>query len=482
MSNSRENGKKAMTIAIYILLFTWIVLLVLLIGIYTLRLRGYENFTEWKERNQTQEVQRPELVTPMPTPTVAPTATIMPTGTTAPTETVVPTATATPTATLTPTPTPTETPVLGEIYSGNEMVDRQIRAQADDFFAEGEEVCYAAYNTGVYYSIVFQRGEEFLPLVYNTMTEKRVTGSELIKESYFAIIKERLQSYVAEKFPEAAEDEFVSYKQPYQTEDYESFYLTENQVVFYFKENTLAAHQKTFFYTEDLEEAKAFFYYDLEGNPAGLAIRELDPEKPMIAITYDDGPAYQNLRDYRIMDLCEQYGAKVTFFFLGDRIKGSFEEVPKVLYENGHEIASHTYSHIDMSTAKPEVVWPEVNKTNLIIAKLTGHVADYVRLPGGSNGKYLVNLPQPIIHWNLDTIDWRDRDGLIIYERIKEKAKDGAVVLIHSIHESSYEASVLFIPWLVEQGYQLVTLSELFYYKGVVPENGVEYSGFFEND
>lgn len=491
MSDTRKNGRKAMTIAVYILLFTWIILLVLLIGIYMLRLQGYDNFQEWKNRNQLQEVPKPTVIiteppvevitnTPMPEETLAPTIT----GTPTPVETLVPTITSTPTpeptptSTPLPTPSPTEPPVEGPVFSGYRSVDEKIKAEAENFFGEGEELCYVSYETGVYFSIVFQREEVLLPLVYNLVTGEQMTGSDLIKESYFAIVKERLQTYVAEQFPEEAEDDFVSYKQAYQTEDYQKFYLTENQLVFYFDANTLTEHHAAFSYATELSEAKAFFWFDLEGNPTGHAIRKLDPDKPMVAITYDDGPAYKNNLDIKLMELCEQYGAKITYFFLGNRIVGEFEAVTKQLYENGHEIASHTYSHTNMGTAKPEVVWPEVNKTNLKIAKVTGHVADYVRLPGGTNGAYLVNLPQPILHWSLDTIDWRDRDAEIVFERVKKRVNDGDIILIHSIHQTSYEASLLFIPWLAEQGYQMVTLSELFYYKGVTPENGVEYDGF----
>lgn len=485
MSKSRKKGKKAMIVAVYILLFTWIVLLALLIGIYMLRLQGYDNFMEWRNRNQSQEVLQPDVVTPQPTKGVTempvPTATEAP----APTEPA-PTATSVPEPTPTTLPlvteAPTEPPIAATDFSGNEAVDSQIRIQAAAFFEEADELCYVSYRVGSFFSIVFQRGETILPLVYNLTTAEQVTGSDLIKESYFAVIKERLQTYVAENFPEEAEDEFVSYQQPYRAEDYQKIYLTENQLVFCFDTNTLTDNHTAFSYAVDLEEAKAFFYLNLDGTTKGHTIRELDPEKPMIAITYDDGPAFRDDLDRKIMELCAQYDAKVTFFFVGNRITGSFEAVAKELHDNGHEIASHTYSHTNMALAKPDVVWTEVNKTNLVIAEATGQVADYIRLPGGSNANYLANLPQPIIHWDIDTLDWKDRDAQIVFERVKEEAEDGAIILIHSIYKTSYEASELFIPWLVEQGYQIVTLSELFYYKGVTLENGVEYDGFSGNE
>ena len=528
MRDAKKKGKKALNVAIYILLGTWIVLLALLAAIYWLRLQGYNSFKEWQEREQNvTQTEGPFVITAVPTgipkaedttvPTAEPTieAVSVPEVTATPVPTVLPEVTVTPTLTpeptkapvLTPTPSPTPVPVmvtepenalelhvekLEETgFSGIEGTDQKIRELAAEFAGEEEVLICESYAVGNYYSVVFRKTDEFegeeteylLPLVYDLSTGEQVTGSGLIKESYFAIVKERLQKVVARNFPSEAKAAFTSYEQAYRAEDYQQFYLTEEHLVFYFGEDTLTENRhKPFTYVTELEEAKAFFYFNLDGTTNGIAIRKLDPEKPMIAFTYDDGPAYKYDLDRKLMDLFEQYDGRLTFFFLGDRISGSFKEVVRESYERGHEVASHTYSHINMGTAKPEVVWPEVNKTNLKIAEVTGHVADYVRLPGGTNGKYLSNLPMPIINWDIDTIDWRDKDKDIIFERMKKKSKDGGIVLIHSIHLSSYEASELLIPWLAEQGYQFVTLSELFYYKGVVPENGVEYDGFSGNE
>lgn len=498
MSKSKKKGKKAMTIAIYILLITWIALLALLIGIYMLRLQGYENFTEWKNRNQSVETMQPVVVTPQPAESAEPTATPVPTEAPAATEvpvqqpeaTPVPTEIAkitempeaTPTATPepTPTPVPTEIPVEEPLFSSNALIEEALRQQAADFFAEEDELCYAEYEVGIYYSVVFQKGEVLLPLVYNLTTGEQVTGSDLIKETYFAIIKERLQTYVAELYPEEAEDEFISYDQTYQAEDYQKFYLTEEQLVFCFEENTLTANHSAFSYGVELSEAKAFFYTDLEGNPMGHAIRELDPEAKMIAITFDDGP-YPKIEN-KLLELFEQYDGRATFFFLGQRINDWYPDSPGTIYAAGHEVGSHTYSHaLNFARVSAEEMWSEINRTNLLIAASTGYAPDYVRFPGGTAGKRTHQIPMVVVNWNLDSVDYAEKkkeDGAeIIFNRMKNSAHlgDGSIVLLHSLYENSYEAIAMFLPYLKEQGYELVTLSELFYYKGTEPENGVVY-------
>ncbi|MBP3578805.1 MAG: DUF3298 domain-containing protein, partial [Lachnospiraceae bacterium] len=234
MGKTRKKGKRAMTVAITILLITWIILLALLVAIYMLRIQGYDNFTEWKNRNQSQEVMQPDVIIP----SVTPTPIVVPTSTPTPTVTPTPEPTATPTPTLTPgptaTPTPTEPPVRTMVFSGDETVDAGLRFMAEEIFGLEEEVCYVSYENGIYFSTVFQKGDWIVPLVYNLLTGKQVTGSDLIKDTYFAVIKERLQTYMAENYPTEAEDEFLTYNQIYQAEDYQKFYLTEDQLVFCF--------------------------------------------------------------------------------------------------------------------------------------------------------------------------------------------------------------------------------------------------------
>lgn len=479
MSKLKKGENRALKTALGILIVTWILFLAVLIGVYVLRFSGYNNFEEWKNRNQAQEVLQPGIATPG--------ATVVPKNTETPTQSPTPKATATvtpaPTATGTPTPTPTPTPTLTPLqaaeFSGVQAVDEQVRTQAESFFGE-EELCYVDYQVGVFYSVVFQKGATILPLVYNTVSNEQITGGELIKPTYFAIVKERLQTYVAEQFPEEAEDEFVSYDQTFRPEHYQKFYLTEEQLVFCFDEKTLTQNNAAFSYGVDLEEAKAFFYYDLSGNPAGHAIRELDPDAKMIALTFDDGP-HPKVED-KILALLEEYDAKATFFFLGHRIYDWYPKSPGQVYAAGHEVASHTYSHdVYFYRASAKDMWQEVNKTNLLIAKSTGYAPDYIRFPGGSDGKRTGAIPMYVVNWNVDSIDYREKNkedgGQIIFNRIKnaEKLGDGCIVLLHSIYDNSYEAVAKLLPYLKDRGYEFVTLSEMFYYKGVTPEQGVIY-------
>ncbi len=493
MSNRRRKQNKRVYSAVYMFLITGAILLGLLITIIIFHLQGYDTFSEWKNRNKKQEIAKD--LTPIPTNFSNVDSSEMST----PSSDINMEPTLTKEPTKEPTPEPTKDPriilsISGEpqeidltklenlIFLGQEEIDAQIRTKVQEFETQKETIEYESYLVENYFSVVFRKienvnGQEtefLLPLVYDLTQQKQVTGSSFIKETYFAVIKERLQSVVAELFPEQASSAFVSYEQPYQVEDYEQFYVTEESLVFYFNETSLTETEHSpFTYETELSEAKAFLYFKLDGTVNGNGIRQLDPKAKMVALTYDDGP-YPKVEE-KLLTLFEKYNARATFFFVGNRITGSYKTTVKNLFDAGHEIASHSYSHVDMKRAKSQVIWPEVNKTNLTIAQVTGYAPDYIRLPYGNKKDYLDNLPFPMINWNLDTLDWQDKDKNIISQRVQTEVKDGAIILLHSIHQTTYDATELFLPWLIEQGYEVVTISELFYYKGVTPENGVQY-------
>lgn len=477
MGKTKKYKKNTMKAAVYILLVTWIILLLLLASIFYLHSQGYDNFNQWLNRKDNQQMSGSDLTTPAPiTQGVSP----LPTEALMATEIPYPSATKAPTATPTPTLTPTPTQTPAPVYTGNAAVDALVKQQVDEFFEDGEEVCFAVYQVGNYASVVLQKGEHLRPLVYNLTTETQVLGSDFIKETYFAITKERLQTYVAEHFPEAAEDSFVSFEQVYEAEDYQQFYMTQEELVFYFEANTLTENHPAFSYSSPLSEAEAFLKNNLDGSENGPGIRELDPNAKMIAITFDDGP-YPKVEN-QILELFKKYNGRATFFFLGQRVNDWYGDMPGIVYAAGHEVGSHTYSHeLNFSTASAKEIWTEINAANLAIAASTGYAPEYVRFPGGSYGKRTKDIPMIAVNWNIDSIDYREKKkengAQIIYERLINSAtlKDGGIVLMHSIYQNSCDGIAKFMEYAHNEGYEFVTLSELFYYKGADVKFGEVY-------
>lgn len=198
-----------------------------------------------------------------------------------------------------------------------------------------------------------------------------------------------------------------------------------------------------------------------------------DPNKPMIAFTFDDGP-YAKV-DNRILDALEPYGGHVTFFIVGSRIN-DYPTTLKRIHESGSEIANHTYDHKNLEKLTPEEVFMEVELTNEYLDAAIGARTNLVRVPYGAYGGAVCQLvAYPIIQWNVDTEDWKSKNKEAIVEAVLAHAKDGNIILMHDIYESTAEAFEELVPQLAAQGFQFVTVSELYRAKGISMEPGQVY-------
>ena len=202
--------------------------------------------------------------------------------------------------------------------------------------------------------------------------------------------------------------------------------------------------------------------------------RYIDPNAPMVALTFDDGP-YAPVGN-RIMDCAEQYGGRVTFYVVGNRVNSYKSEIQR-MYANGHEIGNHTQDHKYLQKLGAQEIRQQVEACNQAVAAITGEAPKTVRLPGGGkNSTVLANISQPIVLWDVDTLDWKTRNAASSVQTVLNQVKDGSVVLMHELYNASGDAAVTIIPALVERGYQLVTVSELAQFRGGLAGGTVYYS------
>lgn len=219
-----------------------------------------------------------------------------------------------------------------------------------------------------------------------------------------------------------------------------------------------------------------------ETNAEGMVFsggRYIDPSKPMVALTFDDGPDVQV--DGVLMDELEKVNGRATFFVVGQRVE-KFPEDIKNTVERGHEIGNHSYDHdIHLSSKGQDYIRNEFDKTDDAVEKAAGVRPALVRLPGGniSNDVKAV-VKKPLIFWSIDTEDWRSRDAEKTQNSILSQVKDGDIVLMHALYLSTAQACKTVIPELHARGYQLVTVSELIHFRGqnVQGGNGVQYKNF----
>lgn len=202
----------------------------------------------------------------------------------------------------------------------------------------------------------------------------------------------------------------------------------------------------------------------------------IDPEAPMIALTFDDGPGQYT---EQLLDAIEANGVHASFYVLGNRINDTNGYLLTRMQELGCEVSNHSRNHADFTTLSAEEITSQVNDTNEAIEQYTGVAVVNFRPPYGAvNQTVRDSVGMPLILWSVDTLDWKYRDVDTVVEAITTDIEDGDIILLHDIHQTSVEAAILAIPILIEQGYQLVTVEEMAAAKGVVLESGVKYFNF----
>ena len=199
----------------------------------------------------------------------------------------------------------------------------------------------------------------------------------------------------------------------------------------------------------------------------------VDGTKPMIAFTFDDGPFTKV--DQRILDVLATYGGRATFFIVGSRVN-DYKDTLKRIHDSGSEIGNHTYNHKNLENLAPEEVISQIEMTNDAVEAVTGFRPKLVRVPYGAfKGQVSGLVSYPMIQWNIDTEDWSSKDKDAILSTLLSQAKDGSIILMHDLYPSTAEAFEAAVPQLVAQGYQLVTVSEMYAAKGVPLEAGQVY-------
>ena len=207
--------------------------------------------------------------------------------------------------------------------------------------------------------------------------------------------------------------------------------------------------------------------------------RYLDLTKPMVALTFDDGP--KSDVGNALMDELEAVDGRGTFFVVGERLEEHKEELQRMVDE-GHEIANHSWDHdLSLTSKGVDYIRSEFSKTDDKLRELVGIETTLVRLPGGKiTDDVKAAVTKPMIYWSLDTEDWKSRNAQSVESMVDGHVVDGDIILMHELYSSTEEACREIIPRLHEEGFQLVTVSELIQFRNaeVSGGNGVQYQSF----
>lgn len=218
----------------------------------------------------------------------------------------------------------------------------------------------------------------------------------------------------------------------------------------------------------------SYALYSFGGNGALVAAypagkRNIDPSKPMLALTFDDGPSANTAR---ILAALDANGARGTFFMVGNRVSAYPGAAAKVVAQ-GSEIGSHTWDHKDLTTLTQAEIRKQLVDTSNAIYSTTGVRPIALRPSYGKQNSNVAAICKEqghiIVNWNVDTLDWKTLNADAVANEIVKSAKPGSIILCHDLYGSTAGGVEKAIPQLVAKGYQLVTVSELLTYGGMHP-------------
>lgn len=256
----------------------------------------------------------------------------------------------------------------------------------------------------------------------------------------------------------------------------EYFPMSDGTKTFSFEFEKFKDHIKLF--NSDKTETEPEDKDVLENNIGSAEIPEkqnIDVTKPMLALTFDDGPSAHT---ERLLDIFSKYGGKGTFFVVGNIIDNRPDTVKRIV-SDGHEIAGHSWSHRQLTSLDEESIRDQIMSTRAKIYSLTGYDAKLMRPPYGAYNDTVKKVAQQtdiaLINWSVDTLDWKYKNADTVCKAVLNEACDGAIILCHDLHKTTVDAMEKAIPALIEKGYQLVTVSELMEAKGKNIEAGKVY-------
>jgi peptidoglycan/xylan/chitin deacetylase (PgdA/CDA1 family) len=426
--------------------------------------------------------------TPTTAPSAEPTAEPTTEPTTEPTATPAPTATTAPTATPTPKPTATPAPTKAPETSG----------PADLTYDFNDLTYYQSYGTN--YSI---EADGSISLQYQGLYQEiKLSLPQPLDMSYCTGVTVKMKSeagnLAVKLYDESFAEVFVRYDgttngvvdhklSPVLTTkvagiglmactemiDYSGFVANVYSVTFHMKAGY-----------DSGAPAPTATPIPVDPNDTGIwennaDISWIDPSKPMIAFTFDDGPigTSDSSASIRIQNALAASGQHATFFYWGNRITASNEAEIKRAFDMGFEIGNHTYSHTDLATLTPEKMLADVARCAEKLTAITGLEHFLIRPPYLSVNQAMRNtLREPMINCSIDTKDWNNATTQQIIDAINNNKKDGAIVLMHETYKTTAEAMEILIPQLVAEGWQIVSVSELFKAKGLEMKDGQVYN------
>ncbi len=209
-----------------------------------------------------------------------------------------------------------------------------------------------------------------------------------------------------------------------------------------------------------------------------LPIYSVDTEENKVALTINCAWSADDID--LILETLNNNNVKCTFFMVGEWV-GKNQDAVKKIFDNGHEIANHSYSHPHVNNLNYDKNVEEINKCNSLIEKLIGQKPTLYRGPYGEYNDTVIQAAtdtnSKAIQWSIDSLDWQGLTGEQMWERIEGKLDKGSIILMHNGTDNTALSLDMIIKNIKEKGYDLVKVSELIYHENYsIDNNGVQHA------
>lgn len=216
----------------------------------------------------------------------------------------------------------------------------------------------------------------------------------------------------------------------------------------------------------------------------GTVVSKVSTNEKIIALTFDDWGELNDVKE--MLTALEDYDAHSTFFLVGRGIQSN-PSIALEIYNRGHEVANHSYSHPKLTSLSIAGIQNQILSTKSAFEKNSGvKMSPYVRPPyGARNAKVdqaILNSGfSNVVMWTIDTNDWRKRSKEQIINEVVTKAAPGKIALMHILpHLHTKEALPEIMEQLYSKGYKVVTITDLIN-NNFTPTNTVNYIEFLNN-
>ena len=167
-----------------------------------------------------------------------------------------------------------------------------------------------------------------------------------------------------------------------------------------------------------------------------------------------------------VLDILKEQGVEATFFVSGPWV-GNHPELAKRIVEDGHQLESLGYQHLNLSQYEKEAVQECITKAHDIIKEVTGIECKFFRPPFGDYDDLVIEtameLGYTVVTWDTDSRDWLKPGVDQITRRVLAKAHPGDIILMHASDGATQTHSALptIVSNLRERGFELLTLDDL---------------------